>query len=317
MDCSGDSPKRKSRWKNFVRKDVENEQREVISTEKSSEIPHKRFATSLELRRRSYWNRKSKLYKKNAPKNFHLQESVPSFLPSSFPKSSSLSKEIFVHKIELKSRQPNRNVNAKSYGKKAKSRHYLQQSAPWFIPSLSNGLSKEIVQNNKKKTEQESRSHRNFISKSSNKIPSKRFHLHESIPSFLPSSPNDISKQVSLQIPSVKLSSSGIKAASKAQKPSMCQHKVVLRNVRLKHGRKVATFELRGRIGSIVKCVERCCRRRWCNLAYKVGAYCYSVHCPTHEACEPVKVKDSRMLSDYVLLDRPQDVYYSKFNFLF
>lgn len=88
----------------------------------------------------------------------------------------------------------------------------------------------------------------------------------------------------------------------------MCKHKTVLHNVRLKHGRKLATFELHGRVGSFVNCVEKCCRRHWCSLAFKVGGYCYSVHCPSHEACEPVKTKDTGILSDYVLMDRPQNI---------
>ena len=202
---------------------------------------------------------------------------------------------------------------SKPYKKIVPRNFHLQESVPFFIPSISNGISKEITLNNKDKTGQELRPHRKLISKSSAKIPTKRFHLHESIPSFLPSFPNDISKQT-LQIPNVKLPTTALKASSKGQKTSMCQHKVVLRNVRLKHGRKLATFELRGRVASIVKCVEKCCRRHWCNVAYKVGSYCYSVHCPTDEACEPVKMEDAGILSDYVLLDRPQNMNYSKFN---
>lgn len=131
-----------------------------------------------------------------------------------------------------------------------------------------------------------------------NSLPSRSYHVQESVPSFLPSFPNDISKEVSLQNPTVNV----------PQRNPMCKHKTVLRNVRLKHGRKLATFELRGRVGSFVNCVEKCCRRHWCSLAFKVGGYCYSVHCPSHEACEPVKTKDTGILSDYVLMDRPQNM---------
>ena len=138
----------------------------------------------------------------------------------------------------------------------------------------------------------------------SKRFASKSFHLQESIPSFLPSFPNDISKEILLQKPKVNT----------ATKKPLCRHKVVLRNVSLKYGRKLATFELRGRVGSMIKCLEKCCRRRWCNLAFKVAGYCYSVHCPTAEACKPVEVHDSGIISDYVLLDRPRDMNYSKFN---
>ena len=131
-----------------------------------------------------------------------------------------------------------------------------------------------------------------------NSLPSKSYHVQESVPSFLPSFPNDISKEVSLQNPTVNV----------LQGNPMCKHKTILRNVRLKHGRKLATFELRGRVGSFVKCVEKCCKRHWCNLAFKVDGYCYSVHCPSQEACAPVKTKDTGILSDYVLMDRPQNM---------
>jgi hypothetical protein len=136
--------------------------------------------------------------------------------------------------------------------------------------------------------------------------------LSENTPSFLPSFPDDISKQI--QISNVALLAP--KVSTRARQTSSCRRKVLLRNVRLKHGRKFATFELRGRVGSVVKCVEKCCERRWCNMAYRVDSYCYSVHCPTDEACEAVNVKDSRVSSDYVLLDRPRNMNYSKFYYL-
>ena len=131
--------------------------------------------------------------------------------------------------------------------------------------------------------------------------------MQESVPSFLPSFPNDISKEISLQNPTVSV----------PQVNPVCKHKAVLRNVRLKHGRRLATFELRGPVKSFVKCVEKCCRRRWCNLAFKIGGYCYSVHCPSHEACAPVKAKDTRILSDYALMDRPQNTNDSTSSYFF
>ena len=93
-----------------------------------------------------------------------------------------------------------------------------------------------------------------------------------------------------------------------------CSHKVVLRNVRLKHGRKFATFERRGVVGSVDKCIDMCCKKRWCDLAFKAGKYCYSVHCPSKEACLPIH---SELFSDYVLLNRPQDTDSSKKCFIF
>ena len=97
-----------------------------------------------------------------------------------------------------------------------------------------------------------------------------------------------------------------------------CSRKVVLRNVRLKHGRKFATFERRGVVGSVDKCINMCCKKRWCDLAFKAGKYCYSVHCPSKEACLPIHTKqNSELFSDYVLLNRPLDTDSSKKCFIF
>lgn len=127
---------------------------------------------------------------------------------------------------------------------------------------------------------------------------------HSQETNFFPSVPNEISKQFSLQKSTVHF-------------PQMCEHKLALRNVRLKHGRKLAAFEFRGRVGSIVKCVEKCCRRRSCTVAFKVDGFCYSLYCPTEKACTTAKVKDARILSEYVMLNRAQDMNYSKFKYLF
>ncbi|XP_046859886.1 uncharacterized protein LOC124453176 [Xenia sp. Carnegie-2017] len=83
-----------------------------------------------------------------------------------------------------------------------------------------------------------------------------------------------------------------------------CPSKLVLSGVRLKHGRKLALFTLRARVESVMKCIEKCCEKDWCNLAYKVGAYCYSVQCPDVEACEASKGPGME-ISEYILLDRP------------
>ena len=50
----------------------------------------------------------------------------------------------------------------------------------------------------------------------------------------------------------------------------------------------------------------------WCDMAFKVGRYCYSVHCPSEEASVPVHTKHSELSSDYVLLDKPQGINSSK-----
>lgn len=91
-----------------------------------------------------------------------------------------------------------------------------------------------------------------------------------------------------------------------------CPSKLVLSGVRLKHGRKLALFTLRARVESVMKCIEKCCEKDWCNLAYKVGAYCYSVQCPDVEACEASKGPGME-ISEYILLDRPYTGSYSKF----
>ena len=239
-------------------------------------------------------------------KNFRVQESIPS-IPPSF--TNGISKEIHVKNFKRRKAVKsgtNRNIIGKPYKSASKD---LLQSIPRFYPSSSNSVSKEVILGEEKER-LESMPQRNHISESSNTISSKRFHLSKSSPSFLPSFSNDISKQQISNIPSL-----APKVSTYAKRTSSCRHKRILRNVRLKHGRRFATFELRGRVRSVAKCVEKCCERRWCNIAYRVDGYCYSVHCPTDKACEAVDVKDPRILSDYVLLNRPQNMNYSKSNF--
>ena len=118
-----------------------------------------------------------------------------------------------------------------------------------------------------------------------------------------------VSRKVTDSVPSYLLQ---LRRDTRAQNVSKCNYKVVLRNVRLKHGRKSVKFEPRGIVVSMSKCVEMCCQRRWCDVAFKVGRYCYSVHCPFEEACVPVRTKYSELSSDYVLLDKPPGINSSK-----
>lgn len=77
--------------------------------------------------------------------------------------------------------------------------------------------------------------------------------------------------------------------------PLKCPHGPILTNVTLTHELRAGKFSRLGMAEDMETCIQMCCERDDCEMAFMPGKHCYSVDCFSQEHCEITTVKPSNL----------------------
>lgn len=87
-------------------------------------------------------------------------------------------------------------------------------------------------------------------------------------------------------------------------RPLKCPHGPILSNVTLTHELRAGKFSRLGMADSMETCIQMCCDKDDCEMAFMPGDHCYGVDCFSQEHCEITTVKP-RNLSVKIAAVRP------------
>lgn len=86
---------------------------------------------------------------------------------------------------------------------------------------------------------------------------------------------------------------------------SDCDHGPITTNVALKHELRAGKFWRLGIVDSMQQCIEMCCKKEDCEMAYKPGDHCYGVDCFSEKHCEVTGIKPNVNLTVNIATVRP------------
>ena len=78
-------------------------------------------------------------------------------------------------------------------------------------------------------------------------------------------------------------------------RPLKCPHGPILTNVTLTHELRAGKFSRLGMADDMETCIQMCCDKDDCEMAFMPGTHCYGVDCFSQEHCEITTVKPSNL----------------------
>ena len=90
------------------------------------------------------------------------------------------------------------------------------------------------------------------------------------------------------------------------QQKSVCWDGEILQNYTLVGGINAGTFTDNGKTSNMDICMQFCCKRQACDLAFMIEDDCYSVACNSNGACEPRKARPTHYFPRIAIRKRPQ-----------
>ena len=92
-------------------------------------------------------------------------------------------------------------------------------------------------------------------------------------------------------------------------KTNKCSHHPVLNNVTLTGGIRAGKFTSQGHVDTMDDCIERCCDRDDCDLAFMVKNTCFSLRCLDDKLCKskPAKPSPYHPMVAYMTRYKPQN----------
>lgn len=98
----------------------------------------------------------------------------------------------------------------------------------------------------------------------------------------------------------------GVSPAAFTQQKSVCWDGEILRNYTLVGGINAGTFTDNGKTSNMDICMQFCCKRESCDLAFMIEDDCYSVACNSNGACEPRKARPTHYFPRIAIRKKPQ-----------
>ncbi|XP_066025158.1 uncharacterized protein [Pocillopora verrucosa] len=93
------------------------------------------------------------------------------------------------------------------------------------------------------------------------------------------------------------------------QQKNVCWDGEILSNYTLVGGINAGTFSDNGKTTNMDICMQFCCKRDTCDLAFMIEDDCYSVSCNSNGACEPRKARPTHYLPRIAIRKKPQGNY--------
>ena len=90
------------------------------------------------------------------------------------------------------------------------------------------------------------------------------------------------------------------------QQKSVCWDGEIFHNYTLVGGINAGTFTDNGKTSNMDICMQFCCKRQACDLAFMIEDDCYSVACNSNGACEPRKARPTHYFPRIAIRKRPQ-----------
>lgn len=78
-------------------------------------------------------------------------------------------------------------------------------------------------------------------------------------------------------------------------RPLKCPHGPILTNVTLRHELRAGKFSRLGMAADMDTCIQMCCDRDDCEMAFMPGNHCYGVDCFSQKHCEITTVKPGNL----------------------
>lgn len=78
-------------------------------------------------------------------------------------------------------------------------------------------------------------------------------------------------------------------------RPLKCPHGPILTNVTLRHELRAGKFSRLGMAEDMETCIQMCCDKDDCEMAFMPGSHCYGVDCFSQQHCEITTVKPSNV----------------------
>ncbi|XP_015765053.1 PREDICTED: uncharacterized protein LOC107343965 [Acropora digitifera] len=99
---------------------------------------------------------------------------------------------------------------------------------------------------------------------------------------------------------------------STQQKSPVCWDGQILYNYTLVGGINAGTFSDNGKTNNMDLCMQYCCNRESCDLAFMIEDDCYSVACNSNGVCEPRKARPTHYNPRIAIRKKPQGDYHIK-----
>ena len=96
------------------------------------------------------------------------------------------------------------------------------------------------------------------------------------------------------------------------QQKSVCWDGEIFHNYTLVGGINAGTFTDNGKTSNMDICMQFCCKRQACDLAFMIEDDCYSVACNSNGACEPRKARPTHYFPRIAIRKRPQGGHFYK-----
>ena len=96
------------------------------------------------------------------------------------------------------------------------------------------------------------------------------------------------------------------------QQKSVCWDGEILHNYTLVGGINAGTFTDNGKTSNMDICMQFCCKRQACDLAFMIEDDCYSVACNSNGVCEPRKARPTHYFPRIAIRKRPQGRHFLK-----
>ena len=97
-----------------------------------------------------------------------------------------------------------------------------------------------------------------------------------------------------------------LSSTASTQQKSVCWNGEIMYNYTLVGGINAGTFSDNGKTSNMDICMQFCCKRDSCDLAFMIEDDCYSVSCNSNGACEPRKARPTHYFPRIAIRKRPQ-----------
>lgn len=98
----------------------------------------------------------------------------------------------------------------------------------------------------------------------------------------------------------------GLSSTASTQQKNVCWDGEILHNYTLVGGINAGTFSDNGKTSNMDLCMQFCCKRESCDLAFMIEDDCYSVACNSNGACEPRKARPTHYFPRIAIRKKPQ-----------
>lgn len=122
---------------------------------------------------------------------------------------------------------------------------------------------------------------------------------------FTNHSPHHV-KENPQQITQIINSLLGVSSSASTEQKSVCWDGQILHNYTLVGGINAGTFTDNGKTSNMDICMQYCCKRESCDLAFMIEDDCYSVACNSNGACEPRKARPTHYFPRIAIRKKPQ-----------